>query len=174
MTVNTISIIVAVSANGVIGRDGGLPWHLPSDLKRFKALTLGKPVIMGRKTWASIGRPLPGRPNIVISRSADFEAAGAIVVASLDAALEAGREQAAMLGVDEVCIIGGGEIYRQALDFADTLHMTRVAVEVDGDTTFPFIDVSIFEEIANTVLPQGEKDSHAMRSVTYRRKNPAN
>ncbi|OJF92016.1 dihydrofolate reductase [Pararhizobium antarcticum] len=173
MSAMSTSIIVAVSANGVIGRDGGLPWHLPSDLKHFKALTLGKPVIMGRKTFASIGRPLPGRPNIVISRKADFKANGVIVVASLEAALQTGREQAAMLGVNDICIIGGGEIYRQAMDFADVLHITKVAVEVDGDTTFPVIDASIFEEIANAVLPQGEKDSHAMQSVTYRRKNPA-
>lgn len=170
----TISIVVAISANGVIGRDGGLPWHLPSDLKRFKALTLGKPVVMGRKTWESIGRPLPGRPNIVISRKADFEAAGAIVVPSLEAALAAGRQQAAVLGVDEVCIIGGGEIYRQALDVADTLHITQVSAVIDGDTTFPAVDLALFEKTADEVLPQGEKDSHAMRSVTFRRKNPAN
>ncbi|MDW5313196.1 dihydrofolate reductase [Rhizobium sp. PL01] len=170
MTEPKLSIVVAVSANGVIGRDGGLPWHLPSDLKRFKALTLGKPVIMGRKTWASIGRPLPGRPNIVISRDALFTAEGATVVQSLDAALGEARRLAADLGVDEVCVIGGGEIYRQAIGLADTLHVTTVAAEVDGDTRFPAIDPSAFDKIVDEPLPQGEKDSHAMHFSTWRRK----
>jgi dihydrofolate reductase len=147
MTEPKVSIVVAVSANGVIGRDGGLPWHLPSDLKRFKALTLGKPVIMGRKTWVSIGRPLPGRPNIVISRDVDFAAEGAIAVQSLEAALGEARRLAADLGVDEVCVIGGGEIYRQV------------------------INLSVFEKIVDEPLPRGEKDSHAMHFSTWRRKS---
>jgi dihydrofolate reductase len=166
-----ISLVVAVSANGVIGRDGGLPWHLPSDLKRFKALTLGKPVIMGRKTWVSIGRPLPGRPNIVISRDPHFVADGAIAVQSLETALVEARKLAVGLGVDEVCVIGGGEIYRQALDRADVLHITTVAADVEGDTRFPQIDPAIFEKITDEPLPQGEKDSHAMHFSTWRRKN---
>jgi len=171
MTEPKVSIVVAVSANGVIGRDGGLPWHLPSDLKRFKALTLGKPVIMGRKTWASIGRPLPGRPNIVISRDPHFAAEGAISVQSLEAAIVEARKLAAELGVDEVCVIGGGEIYRQAIDSADILHITTVAAEVDGDTRFPVVDTAIFEKIADAPLPRGEKDSHAMHFSTWRRKS---
>jgi len=171
MTEPKVSIVVAVSANGVIGRDGGLPWHLPSDLKRFKALTLRKPVIMGRKTWASIGRPLPGRPSIVISRDAHFAAEGAITVQSLDAALVEARTLAAELGVDEVCVIGGGEIYRQAIGRADLLHVTTVAAEVEGDTRFPAIDTAVFEKIADEPLPQGEKDSHAMHFATWRRKS---
>lgn len=171
MTEPNISIVVAVSANGVIGRDGGLPWHLPSDLKRFKALTLGKPVIMGRKTWASIGRPLPGRPNIVISRDTHFVAEGAIVVQSLEAALDQARRLAVDLGVDEVCVIGGGEIYRQAIGQADLLHVTTVAAEVDGDTRFPVIDPAIFEKIVDEPLPRGEKDSHTMHFSTWRRKS---
>lgn len=171
MTEPNISIVVAVSANGVIGRDGGLPWHLPSDLKRFKALTLGKPVIMGRKTWASIGRPLPGRPNVVISRDAHFVAEGAIVVQSLEAALDQARRLAADLGVDEVCVIGGGEIYRQAIGQADLLHVTTVAAEIDGDTRFPAIDPAIFEKVVDEPLPRGEKDSHTMHFSTWRRKS---
>ena len=166
-----VSIVVAVSANGVIGRDGGLPWHLPSDLKRFKALTLGKPVIMGRKTWVSIGRPLPGRPNIVISRDVDFAAEGAIAVQSLEAALGEARRLAADLGVDEVCVIGGGEIYRQAINLADLLHVTTVSAEVEGDTRFPAIDPSVFGKIVDEPLPRGEKDSHAMHFSTWRRKS---
>jgi dihydrofolate reductase len=171
MTEPKISLVVAVSANGVIGRDGGLPWHLPSDLKRFKALTVGKPVIMGRKTWVSIGRPLPGRPNIVISRDAHFVAEGAIAVQSLEAALVEARELAVSLGINEVCVIGGGEIYRQALDRADVLHITTVAADVEGDTRFPQIDPAIFEKIVDEPLPRGEKDSHAMHFSTWRRKN---
>lgn len=165
-----ISIIVAVSRNGVIGQDGGLPWRLPTDLKRFKELTLGKPVIMGRKTWASIGRPLPGRPNIVITRNSGFHAEGAASVLSLDDALILAREQASALGVDEVCIIGGGEIYRQAIELADTVHVTEVDAEVQGDTRFPEIDPSLFQRTFDEALPQGEKDSHAMHFVTWRRR----
>ncbi|CAN7334732.1 dihydrofolate reductase [Pararhizobium sp. LjRoot235] len=171
MTEAKVTIVVAVSANGVIGRDGGLPWHLPTDLKRFKALTLGKPVIMGRKTWASIGRPLPGRPNIVISRDPDFRAEGATAVRSLDEAVTLARQQASALGADEVCVIGGGEIYRQAMSAADILHITEVAAEVDGDTRFPPVDPGTFEKIVDEPLPRGEKDSHAMRFSTWRRKS---
>jgi len=171
MTEAKVTIVVAVSANGVIGRDGGLPWHLPTDLKRFKALTLGKPVIMGRKTWASIGRPLPGRPNIVISRDPDFRAEGATVVRSLEEAVTLARQQARALGVEAVCVIGGGEIYRQAIGAADILHITEVAAEVDGDTRFPPVDPGAFEKIVDEPLPQGEKDSHAMRFSTWRRKS---
>ncbi|WP_349434844.1 dihydrofolate reductase [Pararhizobium sp. A13] len=166
-----VTIVVAVSSNGVIGRDGGLPWHLPTDLKRFKALTLGKPVIMGRKTWASIGRPLPGRPNIVISRDPDFRAEGATAVRSLEEAVTLARQQARALGVDEVCVIGGGEIYRQAIGAADILHITEVAAEVGGDTRFPPVDPAVFDKIVDEPLPQGEKDSHAMRFSTWRRKS---
>lgn len=171
MTEPKVAIVVAVSSNGVIGRDGGLPWHLPSDLKRFKALTLGKPVIMGRKTWASIGRSLPGRPNIVISRDADFVADGATVVQSLEAALAEARLRAADLGVGEICVIGGGEIYQQAIGLADILHVTEVAAAIDGDTRFPPIDPTIFDKVVDEPLPQGEKDSHAMHFSTWQRKS---
>lgn len=166
-----LAIVVAVAANGVIGRDGGLPWHLPSDLKRFKAMTMGKPVIMGRKTWASIGRPLPGRPNIVISRDPEFRAEGATSVRSLEEAVALARQQTRALGVDEICVIGGGEIYRQAIALADILHVTEVDAIVEGDTRFPAPDPAIFEKVADEVLPQGEKDSHAMRFSTWRRKS---
>jgi dihydrofolate reductase len=165
-----IVLVVAVSRNGVIGRDGDLPWRLPSDLKRFKQLTLGKPVVMGRKTWASIGRPLPGRPNIVVTRDAAFSAPGAIVVASLDEGLAVAQREAAQLATDEICIIGGGEIYRQVFERADVLHVTHVEAEVDGDTRFPDIDPALFETVVEEPIPQGEKDSHAMRFVTWRRK----
>ncbi|WP_312362801.1 dihydrofolate reductase [Ensifer sp.] len=166
-----ISLIAAVAANGVIGREGDLPWRLPTDLKRFKALTLGKPVIMGRKTWASIGRPLPGRANIVISRSAEFSAEGAIVAHSLEEALVAARREASAAGADEVCVVGGGEIYRQAIGVADILHITEVPADIEGDARFPQIDPAIFDKVFEEDLPQGEKDSHAMHFVTWRRRS---
>ncbi|AFL52983.1 dihydrofolate reductase [Sinorhizobium fredii] len=165
-----IVIVVAVATNGVIGREGDLPWRLSTDLKRFKALTIGKPVIMGRKTWVSLGRPLPGRPNIVISRDPSFTAAGAETVSSVPEALERARTHAAALDADEICIIGGGEIYRQSVDLADVLHVTEVQAEVEGDTRFPPIDPRSFEKVFQEDLPRGEKDSHAMHFVTWRRR----
>nr|WP_314084794.1 dihydrofolate reductase [uncultured Shinella sp.] len=168
-----IVLVVAVAKNGVIGRDGDLPWRLPSDLKRFKQLTLGKPVLMGRKTWDSIGRPLPGRPNIVITRDNTFSAPGAEVVSSLDEGLVSARREAEKLGVDEVCVIGGGQIYAQVFDRADILHVTHVEAYVEGDTRFPDINPTVFEKVVEEPIPQGEKDSHAMRFVTWRRKTTA-
>jgi len=168
-----IVLVVAVAQNGVIGRDGDLPWRLPSDLKRFKQLTLGKPVVMGRKTWDSIGRPLPGRPNIVVTRDASFAAPGATVVSSLDEGLAVAQREAEALGVDEVCVIGGGQIYAQVFDRADILHVTRVEADVAGDTRFPAIDPAVFEKIADEPIPQGEKDSHAMHFATWRRRKAA-
>jgi dihydrofolate reductase len=165
-----IVLVVAVAQNGVIGRDGDLPWRLPSDLKRFKQLTLGKPVVMGRKTWDSIGRPLPGRPNIVVTRDASFAAPGATVVSSLDEGLAVAQREAEALGVDEICVIGGGQIYAQVFDRADILHVTRVEADVAGDTRFPAIDPAVFEKVADEPIPQGEKDSHAMHFATWRRR----
>lgn len=131
-----ISLIVAMSRNNVIGAGGELPWHLPDDLRRFKSLTMGKPVVMGRKTYESIGRALPGRKNIVITRQADFAAEDCDIVASPDAALEAA-------GVDcEVMIIGGAEIYRQFLDNADRVYRTVIDRHVDGDAFFPNLPAS--------------------------------
>jgi dihydrofolate reductase len=148
-----ISLVVAVSKNGVIGRDGGLPWHSSSDLKRFKEITMGKPVIMGRKTWESLPkRPLPGRRNIVLTRTSDAIGEGAETVASPAEAL------ALVQGVEEACIIGGGEIYRQFLPVAHRLYLTEVDLEVDGDTVFPTLDPS-WKEISREVHPRGEKDS---------------
>ena len=168
-----IVLVVAVAQNGVIGRDGDLPWRLPSDLKRFKQITLGKPVVMGRKTWDSIGRPLPGRPNVVVTRDASFAAPGATVVSSLDEGLAVAQREAEALGVDEICVIGGGQIYAQVFDRADILHVTRVAADVAGDTRFPAIDPAVFEKVADEPIPQGEKDSHAMHFATWRRRKAA-
>ncbi len=132
-----IAIYVAIAENGVIGREGGLPWRLSSDLKRFKAGTMGKPIIMGRKTWQGLGRPLPGRLNIVVTRDRSFGAEGAEVTASLADAITLAKARArCMAGADEICVIGGGEIYAQALPLADRLNVTYVLGEVDGDTRF--------------------------------------
>ena len=126
-----LSLIVAVSDNDVIGKDNQLPWHLSADLRYFKQRTMGKPIVMGRKTWESIGRPLPGRDNIVISRDADYRAEGATVVHSLDAALAHAAD------ADEIMIIGGASVYEAALPLVDRIYMTRVHVTVDGgDTIF--------------------------------------
>lgn len=168
-----IVIVVAAARNGTIGRDGDMPWRLPSDLKRFKALTLGKPVVMGRKTFESIGKPLTGRPNIVISRNPDYTVPGTISARSLDEALAIAESEAKALGVDEVCVIGGGEIYRQAIGLAGILHVTEVDAEIDGDTRFPAIDPRVFGKIFEEVVPRGEKDSHPMRFTTWQRRNGA-
>ena len=131
-----LTLIAAVAANGVIGRDGTLPWRLSADLKRFKALTMGHPVIMGRKTWESLGRPLPGRLNIVITRNPDYRPEGASVAASLDAALALAADAA------EVFVIGGEEIYRIALSRADRLQLTEIQQDFAGDARFPELDRS--------------------------------
>ncbi|MEQ8449180.1 MAG: dihydrofolate reductase [Nitratireductor sp.] len=161
-----IVIVVAVAENGVIGRDGGMPWRLSTDLKRFKAVTLGKPVIMGRKTYDSIGRPLPGRANIVVTRNPDWRADGVKVTATLDEALAmAAREDG-----DEICVIGGGELYAQAIGRADRLHVTHILADIAGDTRFPPIDPSVWAVVEEVDVPPGEKDSHATHYAVYERR----
>jgi len=164
-----VLIVVAVAANGVIGRDGAMPWRLSTDLRRFKAVTMGKPVIMGRRTYQSIGKALPGRTNIVITRDAAFHPPDAMPAGSIDAALEIGRRQAAADGSDAVCILGGGQIYRQTLPLADRIHITYVDSEPDGDTRFPDIDAADWRIEHEERIPAGEKDSAATRYVVYRR-----
>jgi dihydrofolate reductase len=162
-----LSIIAAVAENGVIGAGNAMPWKLSSDLKRFKSLTMGKPVIMGRKTFASIGKPLPGRPNIVVTRQADFAPTGVTVVQSVYAALVAAEERAA--GGDEIMVIGGGEVYRATIDRADRLYITHVEATPAGDTHFPAIDPAIWRATTAERLPSGPKDSEASTFVIYER-----
>lgn len=164
------TIVVAASRNGVIGREGDLPWRLSSDLKRFKALTIGKPVIMGRKTFQSIGKPLPGRPNVVITRDAAFAADGVVAAHSLDEAMAVAGRLAAESGAGEICILGGGEIFRQAIGTADRLHVTHVEADVDGDTYFPAIDPALWVAESELLVPAGEKDNYPTRFVTYVRR----
>lgn len=171
-----VSIVVAVSENGVIGRDGGMPWRLSTDLKRFKALTMGKPIVVGRKTLDSFGgKPLPGRPHVIVTRNSDFDLEGTVSAGSVDEALVIAQEVAADMGAEEVCVIGGGEIYRQAFDQADILYVTHVEATIpDGDTFFPAIDPQVFEKREETAYPAGEKDNFATRYVVYVRRSAAN
>lgn len=148
-----VSLVVAVARNGVIGCDNDLPWRLPDDLKHFKAITLGKPVVMGRRTYESIGRPLPGRENRVVSRRPGFEAPGCRVFASLEEAL-AGPEP-------EVMVIGGGQIYAAALPLAQRLYLTEVDAEVDGDARFPEIDPGAWREVSREMHAADERHAHA-------------
>ena len=158
-----VSIVVATDEHGGIGLEGRLPWHLPNDLKRFKALTMGKPIVMGRRTFDSIGRALPGRVNIVVSRQSGLGIDGCVVVPSLEAALEAAGE------ADETCVIGGAEIYRLALPLAETLHLTRVHATVGADTFFPVIDAAQWEEISREDCPADERHAYPYSFVTLRR-----
>lgn len=161
-----IGIYVAVSSNGVIGNEGEMPWRLSTDLKRFKAATMGKPVVMGRKTWESIGKPLPGRRNIVVTRNRDYRADGAEIAPSLRAALDMAQREHA----EEVAVIGGGEIYRQAIEVADMLHVTHVEADLEGDTRFPAIDPAIWKAIKREAVAAGERDTYATQYVIYERR----
>ncbi|MCJ7755674.1 MAG: dihydrofolate reductase [Thermoanaerobaculales bacterium] len=161
----TVSLIVAVSDNGVIGRDGGLPWHLPRDLKHFKATTTGHHLIIGRRTWDEVGKPLPGRTMVVVTRSLRFEAAGATVVHSLEEALEVSK-------IDEEPFIGGGAfIYRMALarDLVDRLYLTRVHADVEGDTFLPEIGFDDWDLVSEEYHEADEKNEHACTFQVYER-----
>jgi dihydrofolate reductase len=165
-----IVFVVAVAENGVIGADGAMPWRLKSDLARFKALTIGRPVVMGRKTFASIGRPLPGRTNIVITRDADFRADGVVVTRSSSDAKAIATGDALRRFATEIAVIGGAEIYAQWMASADRLEVTEVHAAPDGDTRLPAIDPAEWEEIARERRPAGPQDSVDFSYVTYRRR----
>ncbi|NKB51397.1 MAG: diacylglycerol kinase [Rhizobiaceae bacterium] len=165
-----VSIVVAVAENGVIGLEGDMPWQLSTDLKRFKALTLGKPMIMGRKTFIAIGQALPGRTSIVITRDKSWQAEGVVPVHSLETAFSVAKEVALASGQDEVCVVGGGDIYRQSVDFADVIHLTQVHASPTGDTVFPDLDPAIWQEISRQQVPCGEKDTAETTYIIYQRK----
>lgn len=167
-----IGIYVAVAENGVIGRDGGLPWRLSTDLRRFKADTMGKPVVMGRRTWESFPKkPLPGRQNIVITRDTAYRAEGADVVHSLQEALVLAATRArCTAGARETCVIGGAGIFAQALPLADRLHVTHVLAAVEGDVFFPPVDPAEWRLVREERVPAGEKDSFATRYAVYERR----
>jgi len=151
-----IALIVARADNGVIGVDNQLPWHLPCDLKYFKQVTMGKPVVMGRKTFESIGRPLPGRTNVVVTRNPDWSAPGARVVTSLEDGLKLARAQADLDGADEVMMIGGATLYREAMPFVDRMYVTQVHASPDGDAFFEAPDASQFAQTSVDHHPADE------------------
>jgi len=164
-----LAIIVAAARNGVIGNNNQLPWHLPQDLKYFKAVTLGKPVIMGRKTYESIGRPLPGRTNIVVTRSSDWQVEGVVVVNSLEQALSEARKaiETSPSSAAEAMIIGGAEIYRSALPTVNKVYLTRVDVDVEGDAFFPALPETDWQ--LTSALPGEEQATLAHQFLVYER-----
>jgi dihydrofolate reductase len=161
--VTIVSVIVAMDERGGIGRGGRMPWYLPADLRRFKALTMGKPILMGRRTWDSIGRPLPGRRSIVVSRRSDLAIDGAEIVGSLEEAVRIAGD------VPEICCIGGAEIYRLALPLAQVIHLTRVHAVVDADTFFPSLDAASWEEISREDHAADERHAHPYSFLTLQR-----
>ena len=157
----SIALIVAASENNVIGVNNQLPWHLPGDLKYFKAMTLGKPVIMGRKTFESIGKPLPGRDSIVISRQTNYAAEGINLVASLGEAIALGERLSQVNATEEVMIIGGAQIYAEALALAHRVYLTRVHAIIDGDAYFPQLEAGSWHEVARQEVAPKEPDGFA-------------
>jgi dihydrofolate reductase len=158
-----LSMIVAHADNRVIGKDNDMPWHLPADLAYFKKTTLGKPIIMGRKTYQSIGRPLPGRKNIVISHDSDYKAEGIEVVGSVEAAL------ALVNDVEEAMVIGGGAIYKHCLPVAQRLYITHIDANINGDTYFPEYDLKEWQLAVSDVREADEKNSYPLRFNVYER-----
>ena len=164
-----LAVSVAVAENGVIGRNNALPWYLPEDLRHFKRVTMGKPIIMGRKTFESIGKPLPGRTNIVITRNPQFQAEGVSVVSSLAAALELAQHTGLVEGAQEAVIIGGGEIYKTALPRADHLYLTEVHASVEGDAVLPAIDWAQWREVSREYHVALPPNHYAYSLVQYER-----
>lgn len=164
-----ISLIVAVAENGVIGKDGGLPWHLSSDLKTFRRLTMGKPLIMGRRTFQSIGKPLDGRDNIVVTRDMAFEHPGVSTVDNLADAITLARVLGRTRGADEIMVIGGAAIYARVLPEADRVYLTRVHAEPAGDRHFPALDPGEWREVSHEALPRTQRDEYAATLQIYER-----
>ncbi len=169
MTDVPLVLVAAVARNGVIGANGGLPWRLSSDLKRFKALTWGKPLVIGRKTFESIGRALPGRETIVVTRDPTFAPSGVLVALNLDAGLDLAGERACALGTDEIIIGGGAEIYAQTIARARRLFVTEVALDAEGEARFPPIDPLEWREIQRETGERGPRDDADFAFVEYER-----
>jgi dihydrofolate reductase len=167
-----VAMIVAMGENNVIGADGAIPWRLPTDFAHFKRTTLGKPLIMGRKTFESIGRPLPGRTNIIVTRRQGYQPRGVEVAGSLGAALELAQLVATTEEADEVMIGGGGEVYREAMPLAERLYVTHVAASPEGDAKFPRIDPREWEVSEQLKLARGERDTADFTVKVYRRRSP--
>jgi dihydrofolate reductase len=165
-----VVFVVAMAENGVIGREGRIPWRLKSDMQRFKAITLNKPVVMGRKTFESLPRPLRGRTNIVVTRDANYRAAGAVVTNSFEHAYALALGDALRRFAGEIAVIGGAEIYAQWMEAADRLDVTEVHARPEGDTRFAAIDPAQWEEVSRVRNPAGPDDSADFSYVTYRRR----
>ena len=170
MTALPIALVAAVARNGVIGAHNRLAWKLPTDLKRFRALTLGKPLVMGRKSFNSIGRPLPGRETVIVTRNPDFRAPGAQVAGTLDAALALAAQIAQAMGAEAIIVAGGGEIYAQTIGRADRLFVTEVDLAPDGDATFPLIDPALWREIGRERGVRTARDEAGFAFVDYARR----
>lgn len=168
-----IAMIAAVAKNGVIGGDQTIPWHIPSDFAWFKRTTLGKPMIMGRKQFETVGKPLPGRTNIVVTRQDGYQPQGVVVVASLDAALDAARDIAERDGADEIVIIGGGDIYAQMMGRADRLYISHIDLAPQGDVEFPPIDPTIWEVVEQPEVTPNPRDEASYRINVYKRRKAA-
>lgn len=165
-----IAMIAGVARNGVIGAAGTIPWKIPSDMAYFKRMTMGKPIVMGRKQYESVGRPLPGRTNIVVTRQPGYVREGVEVFATLEAGLDRGRQVAARDGAPEVMVIGGGEIYAQALDRAARLYISHIALDPAGDVVFPAIDPEIWRVVDEPEVVPSDKDTAAFRIRVYERR----
>lgn len=165
-----IAMIAAVAENGVIGSDQRMPWNIPSDFGYFKRTTMGKPVVMGRKQFETVGKPLPGRANIVVTRQEDYRPDGVIVMHDLFSALDRARSIAVADGVDEVMVIGGGEIYRQAMPRADRLYISHVALSPEGDVSFPKIAPEEWTVVDEPTVIANERDGAAFRVKVYERR----
>lgn len=165
-----IALVVAVAKNGVIGRGGALPWRLRSDLKRFKALTMGKPMIMGRKTYDAIGRPLPGRTTIVVTRRADLGTEGVEVAHSWPAALKRAQEIAAASGAGEIAVVGGGQLFAEMLPEADRVYLTEVDATPTGDAFFAPLDPAEWRTLSREAHPAGPDDQYAFAFIDYERR----
>jgi len=165
-----ISLVVAIAENGVIGRDGTLPWRISADLKTFRRLTMGKPLIMGRRTFQSLKKPLDGRDNIVITRSADYRPDGTIVVGDFASALAVAAECAAKRGVDEIAVIGGTTVFDEALPLAHRIYKTEVHASPDGDAFFPPVDWQQWREVSREALPHGPNDDSTSTLIVLERR----
>ncbi len=167
----TVTLVVAATCNGIIGRNGDMPWRMPSSLRRFRALTMGRPMIMGRKTFEAIGRPLDGRDTIVVTRDGAFAHAGVHTASSVEQALALACSLAAARSTQEIIIAGGGEIYRAALPIASKVHLDLVHATLDGDTTFPELAPGEWQEVDRASVEPHANDQFAMTAITYIRRH---
>ncbi|WP_372425788.1 dihydrofolate reductase [Salinarimonas chemoclinalis] len=165
-----IVLVAAVARNGVIGRENQLAWRLRSDLRRFRALTMGKPLIMGRKTFLSIGEPLPGRETVVLTRDRGFAHPGVHTAQSFDTAMAMADTIASRVGASEIVVAGGAEVYALALPYATKLYLTRVEAEPEGDAVFPGYDAEAFREVRHEAHPAGPEDEHAFAFIDLERR----